>query len=585
MAADAPAAEREGSAAEAGGGDPPKLSEHIEQLGRPLQGVVRERLDWLAACVAKGIGHLATLREADKDSESFADTREDCEFELEVTLTRIKFAVKDLERQRWAAESQAAGAELARLKEREAIGPLLAAKAARDLLSGNLATASGDDNDTDPTAQPQCSGGPDCDCANCGQSCPHREMVANRVMDGVFDEHSRLLRRRLRAQEEELKGYRDGSKLREMAEALAESERKLERQERLLAEANRKWLDAKEQQMRDRQQHNAERGALTKELDELRSAAAVAAAAAQLKAEQAEAAAAGAGQQAAEWRLRNRALNMEMRCLRSVVLEWAAELRERSEHFAAACLADEDGDGDSALFRLTSLAAQRRNASRFVERAPPITCYAELAEEAEGQVCMSTEDEATQDLGDSLDAAGGQVLAALRRAATQIQELVQGALHSGEGKAEAAPAKGAPAAPTDAPESTAAPLVSLRMPEPPPDPPRPGRRESGNPQQSGTGSSRSTVALQYADGPSGVRRATLQPRRDQSTGSSGLVSPRNNSITTSGGQPMPVPPCGPCIVRMCSDGLFPSARWKGDVVSSASSGLPPIPALPGKGQG
>jgi len=245
------------------GSDSRSFSGCLSGLGDILSEI-RERLERAEECIASGATQIAHLKAADVEEANFGDVREESEFEIELSFTRTKYAVKDCMKlveahdtrlqqvSSLAAECDARSGELKqeleRLRAKEVAGPILAAKAARDLMAGNFAPAA------KAPWPPESSGGRgrgercqirqtngECECCGPDVQCTHREMLANRVMDGVFDQHQRLLRRRVGELEKELEKWRKGVQVRE---ALAEAERwrkEAEGKERELADAVSKW--------------------------------------------------------------------------------------------------------------------------------------------------------------------------------------------------------------------------------------------------------------------------------------------------------------------------------------------------------
>ena len=66
-----------------------------------------------------------------------------------------------------------------------------------------------------------------CSCSTEGGNCAHKKLIAHHIIDNVFDTHSMLMRKRLKAAEAELQGFRDGSYLQSLEEKIRTLERKI----------------------------------------------------------------------------------------------------------------------------------------------------------------------------------------------------------------------------------------------------------------------------------------------------------------------------------------------------------------------
>eukprot|EP01063_Lacrimia_lanifica_P009357 TRINITY_DN16345_c0_g1_i1.p1 TRINITY_DN16345_c0_g1~~TRINITY_DN16345_c0_g1_i1.p1 ORF type:complete len:564 (+),score=199.01 TRINITY_DN16345_c0_g1_i1:73-1764(+) len=247
----------------------------------------RGELDKVADGLARAKKLVEWLKETEVDDERLAEVKDEAEFELRLEFERMVCYVRDARKGVHLQEEALAKAEvalssarakgddlateLAKCKEKAAQGPILAARAARNLLMSGGETVNSPRQpaaastpssliphrprakpntlpslpsrvNTPPRCEPGCGCGP----GGCETQCPHREMMANRIIDGVFDAHTTLLRQRLKAAEEELKRWRDGSE-----------------QARLKAEAAAKVKEVEAKMQQHAEAAEAERQALT----------------------------------------------------------------------------------------------------------------------------------------------------------------------------------------------------------------------------------------------------------------------------------------------------------------------------------
>ncbi|KAJ9437312.1 hypothetical protein DIPPA_13140 [Diplonema papillatum] len=282
-------------------------AEHLfSETRRSLEENCKKRLEWLGDSLEACAERVRALKEAplpladDPDGlAAFGEVKDDVEFELELQFSRMRSAVAHV-RKHFAdpfeaetlarlqaavraglAEAAEQARELADYKEKEAVGPLLAAQAAQDLLLHGRATR----HHPAPraphrTAVPGTSAEEAVDedlevllprrvirpvkerrespneretgCCSCGdaecpdlfeaadgapqgmflkdhhvvlagteknvEACPHRKAMASKIIDGVFDRHSLLLRQRVKHLQAELDKHLNGSVAAQLAQ-------------------------------------------------------------------------------------------------------------------------------------------------------------------------------------------------------------------------------------------------------------------------------------------------------------------------------------------------------------------------------
>lgn len=203
---------------------------------------------------------LGALRRRFDLPDAAREELDDCEFELKLhssraiaacKAARVAAAAADERSTLIESESERRAAQIAELQRRvaehetrQARGPILGAQWLAQH-AGPLLAQGGPCSSGSAPSDPHTPRGAPCSCGathDSGTACEHREMLASNIIDNTFDDHRRMLRKRLMAAEDELKRLKNGDTFRDMQRTILDLQAQLRAKDADMAAAETKWL-------------------------------------------------------------------------------------------------------------------------------------------------------------------------------------------------------------------------------------------------------------------------------------------------------------------------------------------------------
>ena len=222
---------------------------------------ISNQMTWMDELMTRCKNWVLKLNEAEITEKGFDAIKDEVEFELQLEIERGKSSIRTVRNSLITCEKEsenlnqilkATSAEveqlqndLSEMRHKEAMGPLLAAQAAQNLLLSM--------GDPIPPTSLRKTKSLSCSChedaisvSEEDGSCPHKSAMASKIIDGVFDHHTVLLRKRLRAKDDEIKKLKNTQTFKRISEL----EHLIKALEDKTTEAEQKQMSSLESSMR-----------------------------------------------------------------------------------------------------------------------------------------------------------------------------------------------------------------------------------------------------------------------------------------------------------------------------------------------